>query len=115
MLRAKVPAAPGAAVFATLLAASVFGVLAPASATTLPIASHDEMEAMTRPVDYRRCYWADGYRLCRTYYLDEGSDQASAAPAPDYGYYGAPGIFLGYGGLGGGAARSGILDDGTGE
>jgi len=109
MLRAKVPAA-GAAFFATLLAASVLGIVAPASATTLPIASQDEMEAMTRPVDYRRCYWADGYRLCRTYYLDESSDQASAAPAPDYGYYGAPGIFLG-----GGAARSGILDDGAGE
>jgi hypothetical protein len=114
MLRAKVPAAR-AALFAVLLAALVSGIAAPASATTLPIASQDEMEAMTRPVDYRRCYWADGYRLCRTYYLDEGSDQASAAPAPDYGYYGAPGIFLGYGGLGGGAVRSGILEDGAGE
>ena len=65
-----------------------------------PIASSDEMELMTRTVDYRRCIWADGYRLCRTYYIDESGDQASAAPSPDYGYYGAPGIYLGYGGLG---------------
>jgi hypothetical protein len=115
MLRAIVSAAPGAAVLATLLAVSAFSVLAPASATTPPIASQDEMESMARPVDYRRCYWADGHRLCRTYYLDESSDQASAAPAPDYGYYGAPGIYLGYSGLGGGAGRSGILEDSTGE
>ncbi len=112
MLRANVPAA-GAALFATLLAASVFGATAPASATTSPIASPDEMDAMTRPVDYRRCYWADGYRLCRTYYLNESGDQASAVPSPDYGYYGAPGIYVGDGGLG--AGRTGILEDGAGE
>ena len=111
MLRANVPAA-GAALFAALLAISVFGSAAPASAAMSPIASSDETELMTRPVDYRRCIWADGYRLCRTYYLDDSGDQASAAPAPDYGYYGAPGIYLGYGGLGSGAGR---VEDRAGE
>jgi hypothetical protein len=114
MLRANVPAA-GAALFASLIAVLVFGAAGPASAAMSPIASPDEMESMTRPVDYRRCYWADGYRLCRTYYLDESGDHASAAPAPDYGYYGAPGIYLGYGGLSGDTGRAGALEDSAGE
>ena len=110
MLRAKYLAALGAlAVAATLIP------FESASAKPLPIASPDELESMTRQVDYRQCYWADGYRLCRTFYVDEAGDQASAPS--DYGHYGAPGIYLGFGDLGG-AARpgpSGILDDGDGR
>ena len=109
MLRAKFLAAFGAlAVSATLIP------LDTASAKPLPIASPDELESMTRQVDYRQCYWADGYRLCRTFYVDEAGDQASATP--DYGHYGAPGIYLG-GDMGGGSrpGRSGILDDGDGR
>ena len=107
MLRAKCLAALGAlALSATLIP------LAPAAAKPLPIASPDELESMTRQIDYRQCYWADGYRLCRTFYVDEAGDQASAAR--DYGRYGAPGIYLGFGNMGGGG-RSGILDDGDGR
>jgi hypothetical protein len=89
MVRAKVLAALGAAA----LSATLFSA---ASATPLPIASQDEMEAMNRPVAYRQCVFADGQRLCRTYYEGEDGDQAAASP--DYGYYGAPGIYLGYSG-----------------
>lgn len=109
MLRAKCLAALGA------LALSVVLPLAPAAAKPPPIASPDELESMTRQVDYRQCYWTDGYRLCRTFYIDEAGDRAS--PTPDYGYYGAPGIYLGYGNVGGGyrPGRSGILDGGDGR
>ena len=58
------------------------------------------MESMAGTVDYRRCIWADGHRLCRTYYEDEPT-ASRPPPSPDYGYYGAPGIYLGYGGFGG--------------
>jgi hypothetical protein len=110
MLRAKYLAALGA-----LAAAAILIPLAPASAKPLSIASADELESMTRQVDYRQCYWADGYRLCRTFYVDEAGEQASATP--DYGHYGAPGIYLGFGDLGGGyrPGGSGILDDGDGR
>ena len=110
MLRAKWLAALGA-----LAAAATLIPLESASAKPLPIASADELESMTRQVDYRQCYWADGYRLCRTFYVDEPGDQASAAP--DYGHYGAPGIYLGFGDLGGGYRPTGrgILDDGDGR
>ncbi len=74
MLRAKFLAALGA-----LAASATLIPLASASAKPLPIASPDELESMTRQVDYRQCYWADGYRLCRTFYVDEAGDQASAA------------------------------------
>lgn len=109
MFRVRCLAALGAVALSTTLIS-----LAPAAAKPLPIASPDEMESMTRQVDYRQCYWADGYRLCRTFYVDEAGDRASAAP--DYGYYGAPGIYLG-GDMGGGyrPGRSGILDDGDGQ
>ena len=109
MLRAKYLSALGAvALFAILVP------LSPASAKPSPIASADELESMTRQVDYRQCYWSDGYRLCRTFYVDE-TEQASAAP--DFGHYGAPGIYLGFGNLGGGyrPGGTGILDDGEGR
>ena len=71
MLRAKYLAALGA-----LAASAILIPLDSASAKPLPIASADELESMTRQVDYRQCYWADGYRLCRTFYVDEPGDQA---------------------------------------
>jgi hypothetical protein len=110
MLRAKCLAVLGA-----LAASATLIPLAPASAKPLPIASPDELESMTRQVDYRQCYWADGYRLCRTFYVDEAGDRASATP--DYGHYGAPGIYLGFGNVGGGyrPGGRGILDDGDGR
>ena len=110
MLRSICLAALGA-----LALSATFVPHAPASAKPLPIASADELESMTRQIDYRQCYWADGYRLCRTFYVDEAGDQASTTP--DYGHYGAPGIYLGFGELGGGyrPGRSGILDDGDGR
>ena len=87
MVRAKVLTALGAvAVTATFFSAA-------ASATPLPIASQDEMDSMNRPVAYRQCVFAEGHRLCRTYYQAEDGDQAAASP--DYGYYGAPGVYLG--------------------
>jgi hypothetical protein len=101
MVRAKVLAALGALALSAML-------FAPASATPLPIASQDEMESMTRAVAYRQCVFADGHRLCRTYYEGEDGDQASASP--DYGYYGAPGIYLGYSG-GGYPPNPGMFDD----
>ncbi len=75
----------------------------------LPIASQAEIESMAGTVDYRRCIWADGHRLCRTYY-EESYGESPAVP--DYGYYGAPGIYLGYGGFG---AGRGPLDDSEGR
>jgi hypothetical protein len=110
MLRAKYLAALGA-----LAAAAILIPIESASAKPLPIASPDELESMTRQVDYRQCYWADGYRLCRTFYVDEPDEQASNAP--DYGHYGAPGIYLGFGDLSGGyrSGGRGILDDGDGR
>jgi len=101
MLRAKLLAALGVIALSSALTAA---------ATPLPIASQAETESMARAVDYRRCIWADGYRLCRTYYDNESYGENSAAP--DYGYYGAPGIYLGYGGFG---AGRGPLDDGDGQ
>jgi hypothetical protein len=87
MVRAEVLAALAALVLSASL-------LSPASATPLPIASQDEMDSMTRPVAYRQCVFAEGHRLCRTYYEGEDGDQAAASPG--YGYFGAPGIYLGY-------------------
>jgi len=101
MLRAKLFAALGVIALSSALTAT---------ATPLPIASQAETESMARAVDYRRCFWADGYRLCRTYYENESYGANSAAP--EYGYYGAPGIYLGYGGFG---AGRGLLDDGDGQ
>lgn len=89
MVRAKVLTSLGALAFTATLFSSAF-------ATPLPIASQDEMDSMTRPVAYRQCVFADGHRLCRTFYEGEDSDQASASP--NYGYFGAPGIYLGYSG-----------------
>lgn len=105
MLRAKCLAALGAVTLSTILFP-----LAPAAAKPPPLASPDELASMTRQVDYRQCYWADGYRLCRTFYVEETADHG--AGAPDYGYYGAAGIYLGFGNVGGGyrPGGSGILD-----
>ena len=101
MVRAKVLAALGAAA----LSATLFSA---ASATPLPIASQDEMDSMNRPVAYRQCVFAEGHRLCRTYY--EGGDGDQAAASPDYGYYGAPGIYLGSSG-GGNSPKPDPFDD----
>ena len=98
MLRAKLIAALGAITLSSALTAA---------AAPLPIASQAERETMAGAVDYRRCIWADGHKMCRTYYNDESYGESSAAP--DYGYYGAPGIYLGFG------AGRGPLDDGDGR
>ena len=55
------------------------------------------------------CIWADGHRLCRTYYEESYGENPAV---PEYGYYGAPGIYLGYGGFG---AGRGPLDDSEGR
>ena len=99
MLRAKLTAAVG------IMALS--GAFADATARPLPISSQAETETMAGAVDYRRCIWADGQRLCRTYYNHESYGESSAAP--DYGYYGAPGIYLGFG------AGRGVLEDPDGQ
>ncbi len=99
MLRVKLFAALGVA---------LSGVIT-ATATPLPIASQAEVESMAGTVDYRRCIWADGHRLCRTYYEESYGENPAV---PEYGYYGAPGIYLGYGGFG---AGRGPLDDSEGR
>jgi hypothetical protein len=98
-MRAKLTAALGVM--------AVSGALSAAIATPLPIASQAEAETMAGAVDYRRCIWADGQRLCRSYYNHESYGESSAAP--DYGYYGAPGIYLGFG------AGRGPLHDADGQ
>ena len=47
---------------------------------------------------YRECYWSAGQRLC-TYYDDH--NDAASDDGPSFGYYGAPGIYLSFGGIGG--------------
>jgi hypothetical protein len=81
---------------AVLSAAALYA--GPTLAKPLPIASPDEIETMAGAPVYRQCFWADGYRLCRAYYqADNGFD---APPAPNYGSYGAPGIYLDNTGVG---------------
>ena len=68
----------------------------PTLAKPLPIASPDEIETMAGAPAYRQCFWADGYRMCRTYYEADTKGDA----APNYGSYGAPGIYLDNNGFG---------------
>jgi len=80
---------------------ALFAALAGASASPLPLSSQAEAQSLAQRVDYRRCFWSDGRRLCRTYYDDDDDDYADYDDGPDYSYYGAPGIYLGFGGIGG--------------
>ena len=100
MFRVKLLAALGVA---------LSGAFVAATATPLPIASQAEVESMAGTADYRRCIWADGHRLCHTYYEESYRENPAV---PEYGYYGAPGIYLGYGGFGTGR---GPLDDSEGR
>jgi hypothetical protein len=83
-----------AAAAAVLSAAALFA--GPILAKPLPIASPDEIETMAGAPAHRQCFWADGYRMCRTYY--EADNKVDAAPS--YGLYGAPGIYLDNNGFG---------------
>jgi hypothetical protein len=73
----------------------------PTLAKPLPIASADEIETMAGQPAYRQCVWADGYRLCRTFYGDDASAAAGSVPNP--GSYVAPGIYLDNSGIEGAA------------
>ena len=77
---------------------ALFGALASATAAPLPTASKSQVNALAQAIDYRRCYWDDGERVCRTYYDDEDDDYGD--DGPDYDGYGPPGVYLGYGGIG---------------
>lgn len=68
----------------------------PTFARPLPIASPDEFETMAGRAAHRQCFWADGYRMCRTY--NEADIKLDAAPS--HGSYGAPGIYLDNNGFG---------------
>jgi hypothetical protein len=83
------------AVAAAALSVAVLST-GPTLAKPLPIASPDEIETMAGTPAYRQCFWADGYRMCRTYY--EADIKVDAAPS--YGSYGAPGIYLDNNGFG---------------
>lgn len=74
---------------------ALFGVLAGASASPLPLASQAEVNSLAQDVDYRHCVWRDGRRLCRTDYDDQDDDDVD--DALDYGSYSSPGIYLGFG------------------
>ncbi len=64
-----------------------------AVASPLPIGSASETEAFALQVDYNRCVWWGDRRVCHTFYDDQDHDGI-----PGTGYYGAPGIYLGFGG-----------------
>jgi hypothetical protein len=100
MSRAKSIAVAVAALSAALLPSG------PTLAKPLPIASADEIETMAGTPAHRQCFWADGYRLCRTYYEAD----AHGDIAPSYGSYGAPGIYLDNNGFG-----RNIIDDSAGR
>jgi hypothetical protein len=87
--------------FASLCFMALFGALAGASAAPLPPASPAGAQSLAQPVDYRRCFWSDGRRICRTYDDDDVDVDDDYDGGPDYSYYGAPGIYLGFGGIGG--------------
>jgi hypothetical protein len=91
MVRAKLVAALGLV--------ALFGIWVPAQATTIPVGSAAESEGLAEPVGYRQCYWSAGLWLC-TYY-DDYDDHAASGDGPVFGYYGAPGIYLSFGGIGG--------------
>jgi len=82
-----------------------------ASATPLSSGTGSELKSATAPAvekaAYRRCWWRDGYRVCRwigDHYYDDGYY--------DDGYYGpyfgfGPGIGFGFGGGHGGHFHGG--------
>lgn len=84
-----------AKLIAALGCLSLSGVFASAVASPLPIASQDEIEGLIEQVEARRCFWAEGHMLCTRYHDPE---QASTDGDQNFGYYGAPGIYLGYSG-----------------
>jgi hypothetical protein len=90
MVRVKRIAVAAAALSAAALYAG------PTLAKPLPIASPDEIETMVGAPAHRQCFWADGYRMCRTYY--EADNKVDTAPS--HGSYGAPGIYLDNNGFG---------------
>jgi hypothetical protein len=84
-----------AKLIAALGCLTLSGVFAGAMATPLPIASQDEIEGLIEQVEARRCYWAEGHMLCTRY---REAEQAESGADQNFGYYGAPGIYLGYSG-----------------
>lgn len=96
---------------------ALFGALAAASAVPLPASPQTQAGVFARVADYERCYWRNGYRLCRTYdddYEDDGDDDYDY-DTPAYSYYGSPGIYLGFGGIGFGRGHGGFHHGGGGH
>jgi hypothetical protein len=93
---------------------ALLGAVGSASAAPLPSAAQAKpaVGALAMPVDYTRCDWVDGERFCRTYESDD--DDVDFDDDYDYGYdpasvydYGAPGVYLGFGGVGFGHRHGG--------
>jgi hypothetical protein len=84
----------------SLCCLALFGAFAGASAAPLPGASQMQAGSLAQQVDYRRCFWQDGRRVCRIYEEDDDDDDYDY-PDYDYDYGGGPGIVLGFGAGGG--------------
>jgi hypothetical protein len=86
----------GTQLFAALCSMALYGAFGGASASPLPLGSPAEI-ALAQDVDYPHCVWRDGSRLCRS---DNDHPDDDNVDALDYGSYGSPGIYLGFGGSG---------------
>lgn len=76
-----------------IVALALCGPVKSVEAKLSPIASREETDALAERVDLRRCYRADDHWLC-TPYVE--LVPVHVGERNGVGYYGAPGIYLGF-------------------